>query len=53
MLLAKPQRALFPVRHLLTLANYFFKQLFSHFTKALLLGQEHLFVVNLEVDKVG
>jgi hypothetical protein len=53
MLLAKPERALFPVRHLLALADYSFKQLLSHFTKALLLGQEHLFVVILEVNKVG
>ncbi len=32
MLLAEPQWALFPVRHLLALADYSFKQLLSHFS---------------------
>jgi hypothetical protein len=52
-LLAKPQGALFPVRHLLALADNLFKELLRHLSKALLLGQENLFVVILKVDKVG
>jgi hypothetical protein len=52
-LLAEAQRTLFPVRHLLALANDLFEELFSHLCETTILDFEHFLEVILEVDEVG
>ena len=52
-LLTQRQRAFFPVRYLLTLAEHFFEQTLSHLCQTALFNEENFFVIFLKVDEVG